>query len=221
MNYFLALFCGLLFSSCSNAGQELKNNNQSLTSKSNNSVMNNAQLDTATFGAGCFWCVDAVFRELKGVVSVESGYSGGKIKNPAYREVCSGLTGHAEVCRIVFNPSEISFPELLSVFWQVHDPTTLNRQGADEGTQYRSVVFYHSEQQRKEAEDYKKKLDEAGSFASKIVTEISPAAPFYPAEDFHQDYFSQNGSQPYCKFVIEPKMEKFRKVFKDKLRSAH
>lgn len=183
--------------------------------------MEQVQLDTATFGAGCFWCVDAIFRELKGVTSVKSGYSGGHIKNPAYREVCNGTTGHAEVCRIEFNPKEISYAELLSVFWQVHDPTTLNRQGADEGTQYRSVIFYHSEQQKKEAEDYKKKLDASGSFTAKIVTEISPAMAFYVAEDYHQDYFSQNGEQPYCKFVIEPKMEKFRKVFKDKLRSAH
>lgn len=183
--------------------------------------MEHKDLDTATFGAGCFWCVDAVFRELKGVTSVESGYSGGKIKNPTYREVCSGLTGHAEVCRIVFHPKEISYAELLSVFWQTHDPTTLNRQGADEGTQYRSVIFYLNDEQRTEAEKYKRELDASGAFSGKIVTEISAAEPFYPAEDYHQNYFSQNGEQPYCRFVIEPKMDKFRKAFKDKLRSAH
>jgi peptide-methionine (S)-S-oxide reductase len=221
MNFFLSFLGLVFFTACSNTESKQSTQNTVLSNNNNLSVMDTSSIDTATFGAGCFWCVDAIFRELKGVVKVESGYSGVKIKNPTYREVCSGLTGHAEVCRIVFNPAQISFAELLSVFWQTHDPTTLNRQGADEGTQYRSVIFFHHPGQQKEAEDYKKKLDESGAFNEKIVTEISPAVAFYPAEDYHQDYYTQNGDQPYCKFVIEPKMDKFKKAFKDKLRSAH
>jgi len=167
----------------------------------------------ATFGNGCFWCTEAVFEELKGVESATSGYSGGPIKNPSYREVCTGRTGHAEVLQIVYDPSIVSFEKLLEVFWQTHDPTTLNRQGADVGTQYRSAVFYHSEEQRKLAEEYKKKLDAAGAFDNPIVTEITPFANFYPAEDYHQEYFKLNGDAPYCQFVVRPKVEKFRKVF--------
>jgi peptide-methionine (S)-S-oxide reductase len=174
--------------------------------------------DTATFGSGCFWCVEAVFQQLKGVYTVVSGYTGGKIKNPTYREVCSGLTGHAEVCQIVYNPQIISFSELLEVFWKTHDPTTLNRQGADEGTQYRSAIFYHSEAQQQEAEFYKKKLDDSGAFNSKIVTEITPFTVFYPAEDYHQNYYNANGDQPYCRVVIAPKLEKFKKAFGDKIK---
>lgn len=174
--------------------------------------------DTATFGAGCFWCVEAVFAELKGVQSVTSGYSGGDVRNPSYREVCTGRTGHAEVVQIVYDPDTISFSELLEVFWQTHDPTTLNRQGADAGTQYRSAIFYHTEKQRELAEAYKQKLDASGAFPDPIVTEISPFRNFYPAEDYHQNYFSQNGEQPYCRMVIRPKMDKFRKVFADKLK---
>jgi peptide-methionine (S)-S-oxide reductase len=174
--------------------------------------------DTATFGSGCFWCVEAVFQQLKGVDTVVSGYTGGKIKNPTYREVCSGLTGHAEVCQIVYNPQIISFSELLEVFWKTHDPTTLNRQGADEGTQYRSAIFYHSEAQQQEAEFYKKKLDDSGAFNSKIVTEITPFTVFYPAEDYHQNYYNANGDQPYCRVVIAPKLEKFKKAFGDKIK---
>lgn len=221
MNILAPFFSLFLLASCSNAVEQLPEKESQSTINKPQQNMEHKDLDTATFGAGCFWCVDAVFRELKGVTSVESGYSGGKIKNPTYREVCSGLTGHAEVCRIVFHPKEISYAELLSVFWQTHDPTTLNRQGADEGTQYRSVIFYHNDEQRTEAEKYKRELDASGAFSGKIVTEISAAEPFYPAEDYHQNYFSQNGEQPYCRFVIEPKMDKFRKAFKDKLRSAH
>ena len=176
------------------------------------------QLDTATLGAGCFWCVEAVFERLEGVVSVESGYSGGNIKNPAYREVTTGRTGHAEVARIVYDPEVLSFDEILEVFWQTHDPTTLNRQGADVGTQYRSVVFYHSDEQREKAEFYKQQLNESGAFDSPIVTEISPLTNFYPAEDYHQDYFNNNSQAPYCQFVIVPKIEKMKKVFSDKLK---
>ena len=173
----------------------------------------------ATFGAGCFWCVEAVFLNLEGVESVVSGYSGGHIKNPGYKEVCSGRTGHAEVCRITFDPSAIKFEELLEVFWQTHDPTTLNRQGNDVGTQYRSVVFYHDEEQKALTEAYKQQLDASGTWKDPIVTEISPAPEFYPAEDYHQDYFSRNGDQPYCAFVVRPKVEKFKQKFASRLKS--
>jgi peptide-methionine (S)-S-oxide reductase len=178
----------------------------------------NSTLDTATFGSGCFWCVEAVFQDLKGVEKVVSGYSGGFVKNPAYREVCMGTTGHAEVCQITYNPSVITFEELLEVFWKTHDPTTLNYQGNDHGTQYRSAIFYHSEEQRKLAEEYKKKLDASGAFDKPIVTEITAYKNFYPAENYHQDYFKLNGTEPYCTFVIQPKVDKFKKVFKDKLK---
>lgn len=174
--------------------------------------------DTATFGAGCFWCVEAVFQELKGVQKVTSGYSGGTVKNPSYREVCTGRTGHAEVIQVVYDPDTISFSELLEVFWQTHDPTTLNQQGADIGTQYRSAVFYHSPEQQQLAEEYKKKLDASGAFSAPVVTEISPLVSFYPAEDYHQNYYAENGEQPYCRAVIRPKMDKFRAVFADKLK---
>jgi peptide-methionine (S)-S-oxide reductase len=188
----------------------------------NNTLMNDTtqQLDTATLGAGCFWCVEAVFQDLKGVKSVKSGYTGGKIKNPTYKEVCSGLTGHAEVAQIIYDPAVISFDELLEVFWQTHDPTTLNRQGADVGTQYRSAVFYHNEEQKKLAEAYKQKLNEAKVFDNPIVTEISPLTEFYVAEDYHQNYYNLNGEQGYCRMVIRPKVEKFKKVFKDKLKEG-
>ena len=172
----------------------------------------------ATFGAGCFWCVEAVFQELQGVSAVKSGYSGGSVINPTYEQVCSGLTGHAEVCQITYDPSVIGFEELLEVFWKTHDPTTLNRQGHDEGTQYRSVIFYHDDEQRKLAEAYKQKLDKSGAFKNRIVTEISPFAKFYPAENYHDDYFRRNPNQGYCRVVIQPKMDKFREVFQDKLK---
>lgn len=167
----------------------------------------------ATFGNGCFWCTEAVFAELKGVVSATSGYSGGFVKNPAYREVCAGRTGHAEVLQIVYDPKQVSFDKLLEVFWQTHDPTTLNRQGADVGTQYRSAVFYHTDEQRQVAEAYKQRLDAAKAFSAPIVTEITAFSNFYPAEDYHQEYFKLNGDAPYCQFVVRPKLEKFRKVF--------
>lgn len=180
---------------------------------------NGIKTDTATLAAGCFWCVEAVFQELKGVLSVTSGYTGGKIKNPTYREVCSGLTGHAEACQIIFDPAVITYDELLEAFWSSHDPTTLNRQGADQGTQYRSAIFYHNEDQKKLAESYKAKLNAENAFDKPIVTEISPASVFYKAEDYHQNYYNENGDAPYCTFVIAPKLEKFRKVFKDKIKS--
>lgn len=172
-----------------------------------------AKLEQATFGAGCFWCTEAVFLRVKGVSKVVSGYSGGKIKNPTYREVCSGLTGHAEVIQITYSPEEVSFEDLLEVFWNTHDPTTLNRQGADEGTQYRSVVFYHSEEQKEAAENYKQQLDDSKMFKNPIVTEISPLTNFYAAEAPHQNYFELNPNQSYCQFVVRPKVEKFKKQF--------
>jgi len=180
-------------------------------------VMNTAKLDTITFGAGCFWCVEAVYQRLKGVHSVTSGYMGGQLKNPTYREVCSGLTGHAEVCQVTYDPQVVSFETLLEVFWQTHDPTTLNRQGADVGSQYRSAIFAHSGAQLKAAQDWKANLNAKKVFPNPIVTEVTTASAFYPAEDYHQDYYNQNGTEPYCQIVIKPKMDKFLKAFKDKL----
>jgi peptide-methionine (S)-S-oxide reductase len=174
--------------------------------------------DTATFASGCFWCTEAIFQELEGVVSVESGYTGGHIKNPSYREVCNGTTGHAEAVRIVYEPDVISYLELLEVFFQTHDPTTLNRQGADVGTQYRSAIFYYNAEQKEEAEQVIRELDKAGAWDDPIVTQLEPAVAFYPAEDYHQDYFNNNRTAAYCNFVIVPKLEKFRKVFSDKLK---
>jgi len=175
-------------------------------------------MEIATFGAGCFWCVEAVFQQIKGVDTVISGYMGGKIPNPTYREVCSGLTGHAEVIQIRFNPSVVSFAQLMEVFYGTHDPTTLNRQGADVGTQYRSAIFYHNENQKKQAEEVKAKLNEAKAFANPIVTEISAVTTFYKAEDYHQNYYRLNSEQGYCRVVIAPKMDKLKKVFGDYLK---
>lgn len=174
--------------------------------------------ETTTFGAGCFWCTEAVFQRLKGVIKVESGYSGGTVPNPTYEAVCSGKTGHAEVTQITFDPSIVSFAELLQVFFKTHDPTTLNRQGADVGTQYRSVILYHDDEQKKLAEQLKLELDSAKIWDDPIVTEISQFKKFYKAEDYHQNYYNNNSNQPYCSFVITPKLEKFEKIFKDKLK---
>ena len=176
------------------------------------------KLDTATFGTGCFWCTEAIFQQLNGVEKVTSGYSGGQSVNPSYQEVCSGNTGHAECLQIVYDPSKITYDELLEVFWQTHDPTTLNRQGNDVGTQYRSVIFYHNNEQKQRAEKYRAELDKSGAFSKPIVTEIAPFHTFYKAEDYHQNYYNSNGSQPYCYFVIKPKLEKFQKVFKNKIK---
>jgi len=175
-------------------------------------------LDTATFGAGCFWCVEAVFQNLRGVHKVEAGYSGGKVENPSYDDVCSGTTGHAEVTRITFDPKIISFEQLLEVFWRTHNPTTLNKQGADVGTQYRSVIFYHNDEQRKNAEESKLRIDSSGLWGDSIVTEISPLKDFYAAEDYHQNYYNNNPNQPYCSAVIAPKLKKFFKEFKHLLK---
>jgi peptide-methionine (S)-S-oxide reductase len=184
----------------------------------NTSTVNENELETATFGSGCFWCTEAIFLNVDGVHRVESGYAGGKVKNPTYKEVCSGLTGHAEVIQIKYDPKAITYPEILEIFWKTHDPTTLNRQGADAGTQYRSVVFYHNEEQKKLAEFYKKKLDEEGVFNDPIVTEISPLTNYSKAEDYHQNYYNLNSSAPYCSYVIQPKLEKFKKVFAEKIK---
>ena len=175
-------------------------------------------LDTATFGTGCFWCTEAVFQQLEGVEKVTSGYSGGHVVNPTYEEVCSKTTGHAECLNIVYDSTKITFDELLEVFWQVHDPTTLNRQGADAGPQYRSVVFYHNEEQKARTEKYKAELDKSGAWDNPIVTTLEKMDVFYPAEANHQNYYNNNSGEGYCQFVIRPKLEKFEKVFKDKLK---
>jgi len=177
-----------------------------------------SKLDTATFGSGCFWCAEAIFERVKGVHKVISGYAGGSVDQPSYEQVCTGKTGHAEVVQITFDPSIVSYADLLKIFWKTHDPTTLNKQGADEGTQYRSVIFYHSDEQKNLAEHYKKELDLSSAWENPIVTQIVPFTKFYPAEAYHQNYFAQHPTQGYCSFVIAPKVEKFEKVFKDKLK---
>jgi peptide-methionine (S)-S-oxide reductase len=175
-------------------------------------------IETATFGTGCFWCTEAIFQQLEGVIKVTSGYSGGHVANPTYEEVCNKKTGHAECLNIEYDKSKISFDELLEVFWKSHDPTTLNRQGNDVGPQYRSVIFYHNNEQKEKAEKYKAELNESGIFDKPIVTEIEPFTVFYPAENYHQNYYNDNGSQPYCSFVIRPKVEKIQKLFREKLK---
>jgi peptide-methionine (S)-S-oxide reductase len=186
--------------------------------KKEKAVMSNASLDTATFGTGCFWCTEAIFQQLEGVEKVTSGYSGGTVPNPTYEQVCSKTTGHAECLNIMYDPKKISFDELLEIFWQTHDPTTLNRQGNDVGTQYRSVVFYHNEEQKAKTAKYKAELDKSGAFEKPIVTSLEPFKIFYAAEDYHQNYYKSNTSEGYCQFVIRPKIEKFEKVFKSKLK---
>jgi peptide-methionine (S)-S-oxide reductase len=178
----------------------------------------NSTTDTATFGAGCFWCVEAIFQNLNGVQSVQSGYAGGNIKNPSYKEVCNGNTGHAEVCQIIFDPSKITFSELLEVFWKTHDPTTLNRQGNDMGTQYRSVIFYHTTEQKLLAEQYKEQINDEKAFQNPVITEIVPFTNYYAAEEYHQNYYNLNSEEGYCKFLIQPKLEKFEKIFKNKIK---
>jgi len=181
--------------------------------------MNDPKLQIATFGSGCFWCTEAIFQNIDGVQKVVSGYMGGQVKNPTYKEVCSGLTGHAEVLQVTFNPDEVGYDELLEIFWKTHDPTTLNRQGNDIGSQYRSAIFYHNDEQKQLAGRYKEQLNAAEAFDQPIVTEITPASVFYKAEDYHQNYYNLNGDAPYCAFVIKPKVEKFKKVFKEKLKN--
>jgi peptide-methionine (S)-S-oxide reductase len=190
------LFCTILVAGALNLAAVAQSTN----------LMNTNKIETATLGGGCFWCMEAVYERLPGVLSVTSGFAGGHVVNPTYQDVCGGDTGHAEVTQITFDPAKISYDQLLKVFWQAHDPTTLNRQGADEGTQYRSIILYHDEKQRLLAE--KSKLAAQENFRSPIVTEIVPFTKFYPAEDYHQGYYDANSSQPYCQVVITPKLEK-------------
>lgn len=206
-------FFALSFISCA---QKQKNNNEKLP-KTMISLKTNESV--ATFANGCFWCTEAIFQNLKGVIKVTSGYSGGHVANPSYEEVCDKQTGHAEALEIIYDSTKISFDELLEVFWKTHDPTTLNQQGADIGPQYRSVVFYHNEEQKEKAKQYKKALDEAKIYDAAIVTAIEPFSNFYAAENYHQNYYNNNkNSNGYCRIVITPKVEKFKKVFKDKLK---
>lgn len=175
-------------------------------------------VQVATFGAGCFWCVEACFNKLAGVLSVNSGFSGGHVVDPSYKEVCEETTGHVEVIQIAYDDEQISFEDLLSVFWSIHDPTQLDRQGNDIGKRYRSVIFYHDDIQKELSEAYKTQLDSSGTFPKPIVTAIEPYSNFYPAEDYHINYFELNGDNPYCEFVVRPKVEKFTKKFSDKLK---
>ena len=188
--------------------------------KTTNKAMNNQSqgLQKATFGGGCFWCTEAVFLDVMGVTKVESGYAGGHVKDPSYEAVCTGSTGHAEVIQITYDPALVSYETLLEIFWNTHDPTTLNSQGADHGTQYRSVVFYHDPNQKKVAEEYKQQLEASHVYKRPIVTEISPLTVFYVAEKYHQNYFALNPEQGYCQYVIRPKVEKFKKQFSTKLK---
>ena len=176
------------------------------------------EIKKAILGGGCFWCTEAVYKELNGIIDVVPGYSGGNIKNPAYREVCTGKTGHAEVVQITYDPEIVSYKEILEVFFMTHDPTTLNRQGNDVGTQYRSAVFYHDEEQKKTAEEVVSNFEKENIFDHPVVTEITPFEAFYKAEDYHKDYYERNEDQPYCQFIVAPKVAKFKEIFKDKLK---
>jgi peptide-methionine (S)-S-oxide reductase len=196
----------------------LSTNGDKMSEEQNENADAPRDREVATFGGGCFWCTEAVFDDLNGVESVESGYSGGRTVNPTYAQVCSGTTGHAEVIQITFDPRVISFKRILEVFFTVHDPTTLNRQGADVGTQYRSVIFYHDEEQKRVAESLIKELDDAHVWNGTIVTEIAPFEAFYLAEDYHQEYFRLNGEQPYCRMVVAPKVAKFREHYREQLK---
>ena len=211
----LTILSFLLLAMAGNTQKKVINNHtQDMTN-----LESNPGLQVATFASGCFWCTEAIFQNVDGVEKVVSGYMGGKVKNPTYKEVCTGQTGHAEVIQLTYDPKKVSYDELLEIFWKTHDPTTLNRQGADVGTQYRSAIFYHNDEQKQLAEKYKKKLTEAEVFDQPIVTEITPASVFYKAEDYHQNYYNLNGDAPYCAMVIQPKVEKFKKVFKEKLKN--
>lgn len=217
---YLLLFLGVipvsvLLSCAQKNNNSLKANDMS---NDNDTIVTDPHKQVATFGTGCFWCTEAIFQQLKGVSEVTSGYSGGHVVNPTYEEVCNKTTGHAEVIQIVYDPAVISFDELLEVFWQTHDPTTLNRQGNDVGPQYRSVIFYHNAEQKEKAEKYKAELDKSGAWPNPIVTAVEQYKNFYAAENYHQNYYKLNGKAPYCYFVIRPKLEKFEKVFKNKLK---
>jgi peptide-methionine (S)-S-oxide reductase len=210
------LTCFILASvACQSQTEKVSKN---IKNKQMTDQINPIETDTAIFGAGCFWCVEAVFQRVPGVQKLISGYSGGQTIDPTYKEVCEGNTGHAEVVMVVYNPKEVSFETLLSVFWQTHNPTTLNRQGNDIGTQYRSAIFYVNEVQKTLSEQIKAELDKSGAFDAPIVTEITALSKFYNAEDYHQNYYNQNSSQGYCQYVIAPKLEKFEKVFGEQFR---
>ncbi len=206
------------FKNLRNSKQD-KNNTEINTKKNMTNI--NAKLDTATLGAGCFWCIEAVFQRLEGVDTVISGYTGGHVQNPTYRDITSGMSGHAEVAQITYNPEIISFDELLEIFWATHDPTTLNKQGNDVGTQYRSAIFYHSQDQKQKAEFYLKKLSQEKIFDKPIVTEITALSKFYVAENYHQNYYNNNKSQGYCSFIINPKIEKLKKIFPNKVKKEY
>lgn len=209
---YFALIITNSFTAC---GQAPKKDPSKQKSSSKSSSMGT---ETITFGSGCFWCTEAIFQQVKGVEKVVSGYSGGHVVNPTYEEVCGKETGHAEVCQLTFDPSQVSVDELLEIFWQTHDPTTLNQQGNDIGPQYRSVVFYHNQHQKERAEYFLNELNKSGAYDKPIVTTIESYKNFYKAEIYHQNYYNQNGNQPYCYFVIRPKLEKFEKAFKNKMK---
>lgn len=210
----LSLVLGLFFSSCTAKEKPVVKEEFKEPVK----VKVKEGMEVATFAGGCFWCTEAVFLEIKGVEKVVSGYIGGKTVNPTYKDICTGETGHAEAIQITYNPNEVAYEDLLEVFFATHDPTTLNRQGADVGTQYRSEIFYHSEAQKTKAENYIQLLEKEKLYDKKIVTKVSSATIFYPAEDYHQNYYNQNSSQGYCQMVIAPKLEKLRKYYKSKLK---
>jgi len=219
LTFVKAIIClVLLLTSCS--GQGTRDTKRIIIQNQEAINMNmNDTTATATFGAGCFWCVEAVYLAIDGVTAVKSGYCGGQTKNPTYKEVCAGNTGHAEVCQITFDPRKVSYAQLLEVFFGVHDPTTLNRQGNDVGTQYRSVIFYHSDNQKKVAEQALNAAKSSGNWEDDVVTELATFTEFYPAEDYHDNYFALNGEQPYCQMVVRPKVEKFKKTFHELLRN--
>lgn len=212
MNYIVVLSSFLCLFSCGNKAQTVDKKLE------NKKIIMNDSVQVATFAGGCFWCTEAIFLEVKGVEKVVSGFTGGFIKNPAYREVCNGTTGHAEGIQITFNPKEVAYEDLLEIFFATHDPTTLNKQGADVGTQYRSAIFYHSPEQKEKAEKYIQLIEKEKLYAKPVVTQIEEAGVFYLAEDYHQNYYNQNKEQGYCEYVIAPKLDKLRKYYKSKLK---
>ena len=217
----IAMFLVMFFSGCSR-GQDTKQVTTQVSQTNTNSIKKGAgeNLETATLAGGCFWCIETIFEDLKGVDKVESGYAGGRVENPTYEQVCAGVTGHAEVVQITFDPSVISYDKLLEIFFHIHNPTTLNKQGADEGEQYRSAIFYHNEAQKTTAEKVKKQIGESGLWNQPIVTEITPMDKFYSAEEYHQNYYKTNPEAGYCSMVIAPKVQKFYKEYKDYLKEG-
>jgi peptide-methionine (S)-S-oxide reductase len=214
-SYFSLILLAAVFSACGQQAQPGKNMNMT-----DSKIPEGVKTDTAIFGEGCFWCTEAFFQRLEGVYEVTSGYGGGHVENPTYEEVCDKTTGHVELARIVYDPAKLSYDDLLEVFWKTHDPTTFDQQGNDVGPQYRSVVFYLNDEQKRKAESYKAALDKSGAWDKPIVTAIEPFKNFYPAENYHQNYYNTNPNQGYCRFVIQPKLEKFKKVFKNKLKKT-